>query len=127
MVCAVVVNASGGESSVELMDGDQIWVQGDWARRFGLEPDASNTGYGHSPHQVSSVRPEDAGVLVRYHRAVDERTVAYLRGLRESDLDDVVDENWDPPVTLAVRLVSVADDCLQHVGQAGYVRGLLGR
>jgi hypothetical protein len=37
----------------------------------------------------------------------------------------VVDRRWTPPVTLGVRLVSVADDCLQHVGQAAYVRGLL--
>ena len=33
---------------------------------------------------------------------------------------------WDPPVTLGVRLVSIADDSLQHAGQAAYVRGLLG-
>jgi hypothetical protein len=37
----------------------------------------------------------------------------------------VVDETWDPPVTLGVRLVSVYDDDTQHVGQAAYVRGLL--
>ncbi|GAB3809212.1 hypothetical protein GCM10027605_43490 [Micromonospora zhanjiangensis] len=37
----------------------------------------------------------------------------------------MVDERWDPPVTLDVRLVSVVDDDLQHAGQAGYVRGLL--
>ena len=41
------------------------------------------------------------------------------------DLDRVVDRNWDPPVTMGVRLVSIADDCLQHIGQAAYVRGLL--
>ena len=35
------------------------------------------------------------------------------------------DERWDPPVTLGVRLVSIADDSLQHMGQAAYVRGLL--
>jgi len=29
-------------------------------------------------------------------------------------------------VTLGVRLVSIADDGLQHLGQAAYVRGLLG-
>jgi len=29
-------------------------------------------------------------------------------------------------VTLGVRLISVADDAIQHIGQAGYVRGLLG-
>jgi hypothetical protein len=45
--------------------------------------------------------------------------------LSASDLDRVVDESWDPPVTMGVRLVSVGDDCAQHIGQASYVRGLL--
>jgi hypothetical protein len=58
---------------------------------------------------------------------VVDRTLAYLRGLRPADLDRVVDENWDPPVTLGVRLLSVLEDDLQHVGQAAYVRGLIQR
>jgi hypothetical protein len=37
----------------------------------------------------------------------------------------VVDERWDPPVTLGVRLVSVINDDQQHVGQAAFLRGLL--
>jgi hypothetical protein len=37
----------------------------------------------------------------------------------------VVDENFDPPVTMAVRLVSVLNDDLQHAGQAAFVRGLV--
>ena len=57
--------------------------------------------------------------------AVHERTVAMLRDLGPDDLDRIVDRRWDPPVTLGVRLVSVADDGLQHAGQAAYVRGLL--
>ena len=32
-----------------------------------------------------------------------------LRGVTDADLDRVVDEHWDPPVTLAVRLVSVVE------------------
>ena len=44
--------------------------------------------------------------------------------LEPGDLDRVVDETWTPAVTLGVRLVSVISDCLQHLGQAGYVRGL---
>ena len=64
--------------------------------------------------------------LAAYATAVHERTVAYLATLSADDLDRVVDERWDPPVTLAVRLVSVVDDDAQHVGQAAYVRGLLG-
>ena len=42
----------------------------------------------------------------------------------EADLTRIVDERWDPPVSLGVRLVSVVTDDLQHVGQAAYVRGL---
>ena len=53
--------------------------------------------------------------------------VEWLRGLAADDLDRIVDRRWDPPVTLGVRLVSVADDSLQHLGQAAYVRGLLDR
>jgi hypothetical protein len=49
-----------------------------------------------------------------------------LEGLTPADLDRIVDRRWDPPVTLGVRLVSIADDSLQHVGQAAYLRGLLG-
>jgi hypothetical protein len=39
----------------------------------------------------------------------------------------VVDTSWDPPVTLAVRLVSVVSDDLQHAGQAAYVKGVVQR
>ena len=47
--------------------------------------------------------------------------------IHDDDLDRVVDERWDPPVTLAVRLVSVVNDCTQHVGQAAYASGILTR
>jgi hypothetical protein len=110
----------------ELLDTDQLWVTGDWARRCGLAPDPTNTGYGHSAKDVATVRPERPDVLLEYLDAVAGRTRTMLAGLVPADLDRIVDRRWDPPVTLGVRLVSVADDCLQHVGQAAYVRGLLG-
>jgi hypothetical protein len=110
----------------ELLGADQLWVGGSWARRFGLEPDPSNTGYGHSAEEVAAVRPEEPAVLIEYLEAVDDRTRAMLRDLVPADLDRIVDRRWDPPVTLGVRLVSIADDSLQHAGQAAYVRGLLG-
>lgn len=109
----------------ELLDEDQVWLTGDWAPRFGLSPDPDNTGYGHSPAEVAAVRPADATVLVDYYDAVAARTGSYLQGLSAAHLDEVIDEGWDPPVTLGVRLVSIADDDLEHVGQAAYVRGLV--
>ena len=109
----------------EVAGRPQVWAEGDWARRFGLDPASTDTGYGWSAEQVAALRPESADVLVAYYQAVAERTTAFLATLTEADLDRVVDERWDPPVTLGVRLVSVADDDLEHVGQAAYVRGIL--
>jgi hypothetical protein len=51
--------------------------------------------------------------------------MSFIGGLSPTDLDKIVDRNWDPPVTLGVRLISVLNDDTQHVGQAAYVRGLL--
>jgi hypothetical protein len=67
----------------------------------------------------------DADQLAAYLSAVHARTIAYVGGLRPEDLDRIVDERWDPPVSLGVRLVSVVNDDAQHLGQAAYVRGLL--
>ncbi len=109
----------------ELLGQDQLWESGDWADRFGLTADGSDNGYGHTSEQVGAVQPEGPEALVAYLDAVDAQTRGYLSGLTPDDLDRVIDENWDPPVTLGVRLVSVADDCLQHAGQAAYIRGLI--
>lgn len=56
-----------------------------------------------------------------------ERSAGLLADITGADLERVVDERWDPPVTLAVRLVSVIADDMQHVGQAAYVKGMAGR
>jgi hypothetical protein len=104
----------------------QVWVGGSWAGQMGLEADSTNVGYGHTSAQVASVKPEGPDVLVAYLDAVHSVTVGFLATLTGDDLDRIVDRRWDPPVTLGVRLASIADDCLQHSGQAAYVRGLLG-
>ena len=109
----------------ELLDEPQIWASGTWAERCGLEPDPSNTGYGHGPDQVGAVQPDGPDALLGYLREVDVRTNRFLETVTAADLDRVVDRRWDPPVTLGVRLVSIADDCIEHAGQAAYVRGLM--
>ena len=73
------------------------------------------------------MRPDGPEALVGYYEAVAARTAQLLDEVTATDLDRVVDERWDPPVTLGVRLVSIADDDIQHAGQAAYLRGLLGR
>ncbi|MFF3767618.1 DUF664 domain-containing protein [Streptomyces sp. NPDC001922] len=106
---------------------EQVWSAGGWAQRFALPFPVEATGFGHSRRQVGQVRVDSAGLLLGYADAVHERTVGFVRGLHGSALDRVVDEAWNPPVTLGVRLVSVIADDLQHAGQAAFVRGTLER
>lgn len=109
------------------LDGkEQVWTANGWAERLALPLDVHDTGYGHDPETVATVRA-DAHSLLDYFEDVHAKTVAYVRSLRDEDLSRVVDPRWDPPVTAAVRLVSVIADDLQHVGQAAYVRGIVQR
>jgi uncharacterized damage-inducible protein DinB len=110
----------------EVAGVEQIWTSQGWRDRFALpfEPDA--TGYSQGPDEVAAVRVE-AELLAGYLRAVHEASLRYVEGLSDDDLDRVVDDRWDPPVTLGVRLVSVISDDLQHAGQAAFVRGLITR
>jgi hypothetical protein len=103
---------------------EQVWVAQDFVTRFDLPFDSGATGFGMNSEEVGHVRV-GAALLADYVHAVHEATVAYLATVTPDDLDRVVDERWDPPVTLGVRLVSVVSDDLQHAGQAAYARGLV--
>ncbi|WP_104108209.1 DinB family protein [Nocardioides sp. 616] len=106
----------------DLASRSQVWHEG-WADQLGLPYAADATGYGMSSAEVGAFTVEPA-LLLGYADAVQERTTAIVRGLADDSLDRVVDESWDPPVTLGVRLVSVVNDVTQHVGQVGYALGL---
>ena len=105
---------------------EQVWTSAGWYDRFGLPFPATAHGYGHSTRDVLAVRAS-ADDLRAYHDAAQDMAAAVMQDVTDRDPDRVVDERWDPPVTLAVRLVSVLNDCAQHAGQAAYVRGLLTR
>jgi Protein of unknown function (DUF664) len=108
-------------------DLPQVWHAQGWAERFALPFDRDANGYGQTSDEVGAVRPDSAAELIGYHEAVHQQTRSYVERLDDRDLDRVVDERWDPPVTLAVRLVSVVSDNLEHVGQAAFIRGIIER
>jgi hypothetical protein len=108
-----------------LAGAEEVWTAEEWSGRFGLDVPDSSTGFGHGPEDVARIRVASPDLLRGYLDAVVERTVAYVHGLTDAQLDDVVDRSWTPPVTRGVRLVSTVDDAVQHLGQAAYVRGLL--
>ncbi|MBV9207800.1 MAG: DUF664 domain-containing protein [Actinobacteria bacterium] len=101
----------------------QVWAT--YGKRFELPFTPGDTGYGHGSEEVAQVRVASADLLTGYYDAVHEQTLRLVSGVADADLDRIVDTAWDPPVTLGVRLVSVIDDCLEHAGQAAFIRGIL--
>jgi hypothetical protein len=108
-------------------EAEQVWTSSGWGDRFALPFDASETGFGHTPDEVAAVQVGSGELLLGYHDAVYERTLRFVEPLTDADLARIIDEAWDPPVSLGVRLVSVISDDLQHAGQAAFVRGLVAR
>ncbi|MDR3663168.1 MAG: mycothiol transferase [Mycobacterium sp.] len=116
----------------EIAGIEQVWTSEGWIDRFALDLPrpgdedfnvAKDIGYGHSAEDVGKVRPP-VELLIGYYRAVHKVTLEYVATVTPEELDRVIDERWDPPVTATVRLVSIIDDCAQHLGQAAYVRGI---
>jgi hypothetical protein len=102
-----------------------VWTSAGWVERFGLPFDSRATGYAHSSADVAAVTVESGDLLVGYYDAVHDQTIRFVERITDSDLDRIVDESWDPPVTLGVRLVSVINDNDQHAGQAAFVHGIV--
>lgn len=109
----------------EVAGTEQAWTADGWAERFALPFGDEATGWGQSSEEAGAVRVPSADLLTGYHDEVHARTLAFLATVTDAGLDTIVDERWDPPVSLGVRLVSVISDDLQHAGQAAYLRGLV--
>ncbi len=104
---------------------EQLWIKDGWHSKFKRPPDPEDSGFGHTPEQVSAFKSPDVQTLLNYHRAVLERSKLYFLTLSKADLDRELDEPWFQPLpTVGVRLVSILADSLLHAGQAAYVRGL---
>ena len=118
---------SGREIDAQLADltgQEQLWTAQDFAGRFDLGPAGDSVGYGHTPEEARRILVDDPELLLGYLGAALDAVDTYLDGITAAQLDDVIDEDWDPPVTRGARLVSIIDDAIQHLAQAAYALGM---
>ncbi len=102
----------------------QLWISAGWHQRYGMAADPADTGMGHTAEQVSAFNAPDTATLIEHYDAVLQETLDHLSSLDETDLELVI-ETPPPAATVGARLLSVVNGNMQHVGQAGYVRGLI--
>lgn len=118
----------GQDEQVAHLAGEtSVWRSGDWPERFALPYSPKTIGYGMSSADVGRFPAVDPELFEQYQDAVHELSVRTVKELQSADYARVIDKRWDPPVTIAVRLVSIIEDCQKHLGQAEYVRGLVER
>jgi hypothetical protein len=91
-------------------------------------PESADTGFGHTREQVADFKSPDVEVLKGYFHAVLGRVDGYLeKKLSEAELEREVVRPTLNNMVLPVHalIVGSLNDAFQHVGQAGYVRGLV--
>lgn len=109
----------------DLTGSTQLWASAGWSDRLGVPRGPDEIGFGDTPEQVAGLTVSDPGLLLTYLTDVVDAVVEAVSAWSADDLDAVVDTAWDPPVTRGVRLVSLIDDAVAHIGQAAYARGLV--
>jgi hypothetical protein len=112
--------------NADLFGEDQLWVSAKWHAKFNRPPDQKDTGFGHTAAQVAAFHVPDAQTLLDYANAVYERTKAYISvRLTEADLQrEIRSPTMGTTDTVEQRILATIND-FQHIGQAGYVRGML--
>jgi hypothetical protein len=106
--------------------GEQLWIKDGWHKKFGKPPDFNDTGFGYTNAQVDALKIPDIKILLDYHRVVITLLLKYMENLTEKELDRQAPYSIQPGTTKPVseRLVGALNNT-QHIGQAGYARGII--
>ncbi|MBF0778107.1 DinB family protein [Streptococcus cuniculi] len=108
-----------------LAGGEPLYRRNNWETRFNLNLPSDTKDWIHTAEEAQKVQVSDKQLLIDYLQEAIAFGKAYLQDVKESALDDIVDESWEPAVTRGVRLVSTIDDAVMHSGQAIYTRRLV--
>ena len=100
--------------------GEDIWATELWYERFGQPITAPDPG---DRMGLRALAIPSLEVLVGYAESAHQRTLKYLSGLSDSDLDQAPDPDR-PDFTVAGSLRHLVTHKNNHHGQIDYLRGL---
>jgi hypothetical protein len=112
--------------NADLFKEEQLWIREKWYAKFNRKPDRKESGVGHTPEEVAAFSAADGKTYIDYYQAVFERIRQYITTkLSPQDLQrEVVSPTLGTTSTVEARLIGTIYN-FQHVGQAGYVKGML--
>lgn len=112
------------EQMADLVKEKSVWLSQSFYEKFDLPYPKNTSGFGMNAADVAKFSVDSADLLIEYSAAVSKQSHKIVEELSEKDFTKIIDKSWDPPVTVAARIVSIINDITQHIGQAAYVRGL---
>jgi hypothetical protein len=109
-------------------DAGQMWIDGGWHEKFGMDADPEQFGMGWSTGQVAEWASPSREVLMGYYDAVNASARSYINGLDSDGLARQVAAAGPPGSTMSVAdaLGILVWDNVVHGGQVAYIRGFFG-
>ena len=104
-------------------DAPQLWANGGWHEKFGLDDDPNNTGQGWTKEQLEAWPLPAKDTVLGYYEAVKAAAREYFGSLSLSDMERQLEIPPRPPASVGTLIgVMVFDNCVLG-GQIAYLRG----
>jgi hypothetical protein len=112
--------------NADLFGEEQLWISHKWYEKFGRQPDARESGVGHTAEQAAAFRAPEVKVYLEYYKEVLEISNKYVATrLTEADLSrEIYSPTLGTTSTVEGRIMGTIYN-FTHIGQAAYVRGML--
>ena len=112
--------------NADLFGEEQLWIREKWYAKFDRKPDPKESGVGHTPEEAAAFRAPDVQTFISYYQAVFDLTKQYITTrLSPQDLQrEIYSPSLGITSTVEARLIGTIYN-FQHIGQAGYVKGML--
>ena len=106
---------------------EQLWIRGGWSEKFGIPP--ADTGLGYTDQQVKDMPVISLDDLLAYRKAVRAETLECVRTIESDEMDKRCPNERVhrklPEVTKGGILAHMVVEPSQHLGQIGYIRGII--
>ena len=106
---------------------EQLWIRGGWAVKFGIP--SADTGLGYTGQQVKDMPAISLDDLLAYYKAVRAETLECVRTIEPGEMDKRSPferlHRQLPEVTKGGVLAHMVVEPCQHLGQIGYIRGII--
>jgi uncharacterized damage-inducible protein DinB len=105
-----------------LLGKGELYEVDGWYRKFGTP--AADSGFGYDFARLDDWPVPALGLANDYAAAVRKATLAYLKAVKSSTMDEPRDFGWRRG-TVGSALSHLVTEIAEHSGQIGYLRGIM--